>query len=229
MAKALFLAVLVLFFSSIMLVFAYTFDMLPGPAYSLVYQAELSIPFLRSTIPPSLEKFEGTWNIVFAPTRAQSDLGLCAIASGTLHAHAGMFTGTVGEGGSALQFTASTTDDGRLTGTLGGKSSVRKGTLVANLSNGSGRGVWNDQYECSGAIVLTKQEAVSDPVQGTVVAADADADVVRRGATRPLLPGMSLYSGDVIETNHGTVSLGMGLNFGTPVTLSPSMTYKVGQ
>jgi hypothetical protein len=229
MAKAIFVGFFVIFFGIVGLIFAFQFDMLPQPLYSLVYKVELSVPFLRNSIPPSLEKFEGTWSIAFAPIRAQSDIGSCAIETGLLHVHAGTFSGTIGGVGSTLPVNASTTDDGRMTGTIGGTATVRKGTLAANLQDGYGRGAWNDQYECSGTIVLTKQEPASDPVQGTVVSVDGDVELVRGSKTRPLLPGRPLYMGDVIEVHDGTALLGMGVDFGTAVNLTSSATYKVGQ
>ncbi len=229
MAKTIFIGFFVLFFGAVGFMFAFQFDMLPPPLYSLAYKIELGTPFLSSRIPPSLEKYEGTWSITFAPIRVQSDIGVCAIESGLLHVHSGVFSGTVGSTGSTLPITASTTDDGRLMGAIGGSSAVRKGTLGANLQNGYGRGAWNDQYECSGTIVLTKQEPAVDPVQGTVVSVDGDVELVRDGEARPLLPGRALYKGDVIDVHDGSASLGMGADFGTAVNLTPSATYKVGQ
>jgi hypothetical protein len=229
MAKALLIGFFTIFFGAVCLMFAFQFNMLPQPLYSLAYKIELSTPFFSSRIPPSLEKYEGTWSITFAPDRAQSDLGICAIETGFLHVHSGVFSGTVGAAGFSLPIIASTTDDGRFAGNLGGTASVRKGTLAANLQGGYGRGSWKDLYECTGTVILIKQEPAVDPVEGTTVSVDGDVELLRNGTSRHLSPGRTLYRGDVIQVHDGAALLGTGPNFGTAVNLTSSATYKVGQ
>lgn len=228
MAKAFLLGLFGLFFTAILVLFAYQFNMLPVSVYPFAYKLMQSFPFL-APIPPSFEKFEGTWAVTFTPRRPQSDIGTCDLPSGSLHVHAGKFTGAVGFSGPSVPITANTTDDGRLTGIIGNASTVRKGTLVADIQNGVGRGVWEDGFECDGTVLFTKQQAVIDPVQGRVVSAGGDSKLLRNGEIRPLLPGMLLYVGDTIEARDGTVLLSMGAAFETPVDLTSSMTYKVGQ
>lgn len=229
MAKSFLLALFTLFFMGVMLLFAYQLNMLPPSAYGVAYELRTKLPFLGLSGPPSLEKYEGTWSITFIPSRAQSEIGTCAIESGLLNAHKGIFTGTVGGVGTTMPLYASTTDNGRFTGVLGGSSSVRKGTLVADIYKGSGRGVWNDLYECGGTIILNKQQAVIDPVKGKAVSVDGDVELRREGAVRPLLPNIPLYEGDLIEARSGSATLGMGADFGTAITLTSGMAYKVGK
>ncbi|MBY0294065.1 hypothetical protein K2Q08_01885 [Patescibacteria group bacterium] len=227
MAKSFFLGLVALFFTAVLFMFAYQLNMLPASAYPFIQKFLQSFSLTKST-PPSLEKFEGSWTLTFTPTRAQSDIGTCALPSGSLRVHAGKFTGAVGEPGSSMPVNANVTDDGKLTGVIGNNSTSRKGTITANIGNGAGQGTWKDDSECTGTVTFVKEQAVVDPVQGKVVSATTGT-LLRDGKKRALVPGMSLYVGDVVEAGDGTVLLGIGIASQTPIDLSPSMTYKVGQ
>lgn len=227
MAKAFLLTLFTFFFIAVVGIFAYQFNMLPASVYPFAYRVAQSFPFL-APVPPSLEKFEGAWKVAFIPSKLNTDIGTCTIEGGTIRVHAGVFTGSVGVTGAPLAFSANANDEGALTGTLGSRTSSRKGTIEARLGGGQGSGVWNDEYECSGTVTFVKQESVIDPVKGRVVSADGGT-LVRGGQVRPLRPDMLLYFGDTVEAKKGAVLLGMGIAFQEPIDLSPSMTYKVGQ
>jgi hypothetical protein len=226
MAKAFFVSVIILLFGGVALLFAAQLGAVPAPVYSFLYELELSIPFVNSSVPPYLQKFEGNWQITLTPQNAETELGSCVVISGLLHVHDGVFSGVAGELGSSYPFIASTTPDGALSGTFGG-TTLRMGNFAATLADGQGNGTWSDSYGCQGSAVLQKQDQIVDPVKGKIVSANNGAYMMRGGGQVALYPGLLLYAGDEIITGNGTALLGMGADFGTPISVPSQGTYTV--
>jgi hypothetical protein len=78
-----------------------------------------------------------------------------------------------------------------------------------------------------GTLTLTKRDPVLDPVAGKVVSVQGDATLREGGETSSPVPGMLVYGDDVVETAAGTVMLGIGKDFDTPVTVGADTIYKV--
>jgi hypothetical protein len=178
--------------------------------------------FARSTA-PYLQKFDGRWRVVFAPTEQSARDGLgCQSVQATARAHAG----TLSNRGlllPALGIEASITAEGNLSGTFS-QNKAHAGPLEGRLAGSAGAGSYSDDLGCRGNIVFTKLDPVADPVMGRVISTRG-ARLVRAGASKELLPGESLYAGDIVDATEGQALLSMGAD-GRPVTVMNN-TYPV--
>jgi hypothetical protein len=208
---------MVLFFTSLLGMAG----LLPQPLYDLYYHALNTMP--GEDVPPYMQKFEGMWHISLIPSMNESDFGPCHTLSGTVTAHNGIFSGTVGQPGLVFTFKAAATPDGLLAGTLMLNAS-KNGTLQGVIVGTSGVGEWSDSLDCSGSIQFAKADAVVDPTQGRVVSFDGMPTLVRGGVSTPLQIGESLYVGDTIQTGAGGVLVALGSAFTLQTKTIPSHT-----
>ena len=228
MGKAFLIGIPLAVFIAIGAVFLSGLGLIPAPVYSFLYVAELHIPFFQPNIIPYLEKFEGNWNVSLTPSPGvSSTITNCTTTGGLVHVHNGVFSGTIGHTGSALPFTATTTEEGSLVAAFGGVT-LYVGQVQATLQGAAGQGEWSDNYGCSGTAQFQKIDPVVDPVLEQVVSAKGDTELVRDGIQEPLMPGLALYAGDEIHTGDGQVLLSTG-PYANPITVGADTTYKVRQ
>lgn len=179
--------------------------------------------FFASAPVPYLQKFEGRWRVSFAPDQASLAQGLgCTPVTTVATVHNGAMSDS-SLLSATLGLRATIQSNGALAGTFN-IDQTHNGPVQGSISGDGGSATWSDTLGCKGTASFQKLDAVVDPVTGRVVSAQG-AMLVRGGAHSELLPGTSLYGGDVVDATQGQALLSMGIA-GTPVTVA-NTTYIV--
>lgn len=213
MSKTPFLLTALFLVGAFVFIIAASFGILPSSFYSAMHTIENRVRLglgIYAT-EPYLQKFEGRWALSFVPSEVESQIGNCAHAEGDVVVRNGVLTGTVYSKSPDLSFSVSGSvrEDGTLRGST--QTGGRTGKFSGSVAGARGSGVWNDAIDCTGALSLTKKDAIIDPIQGKVVAVQGSV-YIKRGTELVLAyPNQVLYVNDEIQVGDGgdaRVSLG---------------------
>jgi hypothetical protein len=191
-----------------------------------VYRAAFFVNSSSGIVPPSLEKFEGSWSMQFTPTSDTLDPARCPQESGVASVHSGQFSGSLGQFTSEIRLLATVDENGALLGTTTFAGQT-VGAITGQLRGEDGAGQLDYATDCKGTFTLHKLDSVVDPVAGKLISYSGDVHLWRNGADMKLVLGQSLYTGDRFDVPAGgSAYLSLGLD-GTPVTVLGPATYTV--
>lgn len=206
-----------------------SFGLLPDSAYLTYYQfKDTYVSGLVQHVSPSLNKFEGHWNVEMKPDVADSPTATCSSFSGYVVSHNGAVHGTL-HGKTAISGASlSITIDqlGKATGDI--TNTIQKiGSLTATFGDGRGVGTWSSDTECLGTITFVKVTPSVDPIAGHLVSTQGSVTLTRDGESASMYPTMALYEGDVLTVGTGGAAhLGIGYT-NTSTDVGSGQTYTV--